>query len=244
MITLKSALLLALLPAAAVSAWVVHHTDLVCGAFRCGTPVPALYVEARSASVFAGACHYNGEYPTQGRELIAGWRLDGASTGNAELDGVELVVAVAGDRNLEEPDAVRRSVVYLDPELDAARADAAVAWLRGKHAALVGEVLEVRRADVSVTRTADAFAVRAGDGVAFEGAALPDRACCSMPSEVWYAPEVELDGRLVGHVETFRLDEPRLGVDTERHDENSAFLGFLPVPRSCCSKPCGETAAP
>jgi hypothetical protein len=240
MLTLKTALLLALLPAGAAAAWVVHHTDLLC----CDAERPGLYVEARSASVFAGACHYNGEYPTQGRELIAGWRLDGTSTGRPELDGVELVAAVAADRNLEEPNAARRSVVYLDPELDPARADAAVAWLREQHAAMLGELLEVRRADVSVTRTGDDFAVRAGEGLAFAGAALPDRACCSMPSEVWYEPEVELGGRLVGRVESFRFVEPRLGVETTRHDENSAFVGELPLPRSCCSAPCAAPAAP
>jgi hypothetical protein len=237
-LTLKSALLLALVPASVGTAWVVHH-----GGLLCGSDEPGVYVEARSASVFAGACHYNGEYPTQGRELIAGWRLDEASTGRAELAGVEVVVAVAGDRNLEEREVTRRSVVYLDPELDAARANATVAWLREAHAAMLGELLEVRRADVSVTRTGDAFAVRAGDGLAFAGAALPDRACCSMPSEVWYEPEVELGGRLVGRVETFRFVEPRLGVETTRHDENSAFLGSLPRALGRCSKPCGEPRA-
>jgi hypothetical protein len=237
MLTLKT--LLNVLVPTGVAVFFVHHTDLLRGAER-----PGLYVEARSASVFAGACHYNGEYPTQGRELIAGWRLDGASTGAPELDGVEVVVAVAGDRNLEEPEVTRRSVVYLDPELDSARADAAVAWLREEHAAMLGELLEVRRADVSVTRTGDDFAVRAGEGLAFAGAALPDRACCSMPSEVWYEPEVELGGRLVGRVESFRFVEPRLGVETTRHDENSAFVGELPLPRSCCSAPCAAPAAP
>lgn len=238
-LTLKSALLLALFPAGVGAAWVVHH-----GGSLCGSDAPGVYVEARSASVFAGACHYNGEYPTQGRELIAGWRLDEASTGSAELDGVELVVAVAGDRNLEEPQVVRRSVVYLDPQLDAARADAAVAWLREEHAELLGELIEVRRVDVTVTRTGDAFEVRAGAGLAFAGAALPDRACCSMPSEVWYEPEIELAGRLVGRVDSFRFSEPRLGVETTRHDENSAFVGSLPLPRACCDAPCGATAAP
>lgn len=238
MITLKSALMLVLVPAATATAWVVHHTDL----FHCRAQ-PGLYVEARSASVFAGACHYNGEYVTQGRELIAGWRLDAASTGRAELAGVEVVAAVAGDRNLEEPECARKSVVYVDSDLDATRAAAAESWLRERHAALLGDVVEVRRADVSVARDGDIFSVHAGDDVRIEGAALPDRACCSMPSEVWYEPEVELGGRVVGRTDTFRLVEPALAVETTRHDENSAFLGCLPRARTCCSKPCGPNEA-
>jgi hypothetical protein len=228
-----------LVPGTVVSAWYAQH-----GGLRCGGARPGVYVEARSASVFAGACHYNGEYVTQGRELIAGWRLDEASTGRAELAGVEIVVAVAGDRNLDEPDCARRSVVYLDCGLDAGRAAASESWLRERHAALLGEVLEVRRAEVSVVREGDAFALRAGDGVRLEGAALPDRACCSMPSEVWYEPEVALRGRVVGHTDTFRLVEPRLGVETTRRDENSAFLGRLPCACSCCGTAGHERATP
>jgi hypothetical protein len=230
MLTAKTLLALALVPAAAVCAWFLD-----CGI--CAAPAPGVYVEARSASVFAGACHYNGERETQGRELIAGWRLDAASTGRSDLDGVELVVAVAADRNLDEPDAARRSVLYLADDLDAERATAAEAWLRATHADLIGELVAVRRADVAVERDGDAFSVRAGEDVAFAGAALPDRACCTMPTQVWYEPEVTVGGRLVGHVERFRLVEPALAANLERHDENSAFLGCLQVPRSCCAVP-------
>ena len=43
-----------------------------------------------------------------GYGAVAGWRLDASSTGRAELAGVEVVAAVAGDRNLEEPDCARK----------------------------------------------------------------------------------------------------------------------------------------
>ena len=46
-----------------------------------------------------------------------------------------------------------------------------------------------------------------------------------MPSQVWYEPEVELEGRLVGHTETFELREPRLGAPLLLRGENSAILG-------------------
>lgn len=233
MLNLKTALMLALIPVAGVTvAKVLGHPG------SCGAALPGLYVEARSASVFAGACHYNSERETQGRELIAGWRLSAASTGDAELDGVELVVAVVADRNLDQADAARRSVLYLPEGLSEVCASAAEAWLRETHAALLGDVVEVRRGDVSVERDGDAFAVRAGEAIAFSGAALPDRECCSMPTQVWYEPEVDVGGRLVGHVDDFRLVESALGADLERHDENSAFLGCLQVPaQSCCAVP-------
>jgi hypothetical protein len=33
------------------------------------------YVEVRTASVFAGACHYNGEVVTTGRDAIMAWNV-------------------------------------------------------------------------------------------------------------------------------------------------------------------------
>ena len=38
------------------------------------TKIAGDYVEARTASVFAGACHYNGELVTTGRDAIMAWR--------------------------------------------------------------------------------------------------------------------------------------------------------------------------
>lgn len=230
MLNLKTALTLLMIPVAGVAV-----SRLLGHPGTCGAALPGVYVEARSASVFAGACHYNGERETQGRELVAGWRLSGASTGDDDLDGVELVVAVVADRNLDQPDAQRRSVLYVPERLSAERSVAAEAWLRATHADLVGELVAVRRVDVAVERDGDAFAVRAGGNVSFAGAGLPDRDCCAMPTQVWYEPEVAVGGRLVGHVERFALVEPALDVRIERHDENSAFLGCLEAPSSCCA---------
>ena len=37
------------------------------------------YVEARTASVFAGACHYNGELTTTGRDALMAWNITAGS---------------------------------------------------------------------------------------------------------------------------------------------------------------------
>jgi hypothetical protein len=43
----------------------------------------------------------------------------------------------------------------------------------------------VRRADVSVDVEDERFAVAVGDVAVLRGGAMPDRACCTMPSNVW-----------------------------------------------------------
>ena len=45
---------------------------VVLSAFATASDLPAgRYVESRTAAVFAGACHYNGEYCADGREAKA-----------------------------------------------------------------------------------------------------------------------------------------------------------------------------
>src|ERR1700722_1556209 len=39
------------------------------------TPIKGDYVEARTASVFAGACHYNGEVMITGRDAVMAWNV-------------------------------------------------------------------------------------------------------------------------------------------------------------------------
>jgi hypothetical protein len=240
--------LLALAPASLVAAkaWICPGA---CPLSLCGTsesaatderaPSSAItgrYVEARSASVFAGACHYGAEYTTQGREAVLAWELEGGSVEGVSLAGVELAAAVRADANLAEPDAARSSVVYLDQDASQAQREAALAWMRREHGALLGDIEEVRTGPLEVELDGDAYRVQAADWVRLEGVAMPDRACCSMPSNVWYGPMVALEGRLVGESSLFAVSDPALGPSFERRAENDAFLGTLAAP-STCSKP-------
>ncbi|HEX8117567.1 MAG TPA: hypothetical protein VF521_09860, partial [Pyrinomonadaceae bacterium] len=53
-----------------------------------GDGLKGVYVEARTASVFAGACHYNGELTTAGREAVMAWSVKEGSWGGVSLAGV------------------------------------------------------------------------------------------------------------------------------------------------------------
>ena len=146
-----------------------------------------LHVDARSASVFAGGCHANSEFASQGRRALLGWRLDGGRQAGVDLSGVTLAAAVSSERNLREG-AARRAVVYLDSHLSAAAAEAALDWLRSNHADVLGEVVAVRRVPVRLEVDGESFELVAGDRIALTGELLADRSCCTMPESVWYAP--------------------------------------------------------
>ena len=65
-----------------------------------GAAIKGTYIEARTAEVFAGACIMNGEAGTTGREALLAWKVDRGSFHGVALNGLSVVVAVAGDVNL------------------------------------------------------------------------------------------------------------------------------------------------
>src|SRR6202158_3858053 len=58
------------------------------------------YVEARTAEVFTGGCIMNSEAQTMGKEAVLAWRVDRGSFNGVSLDGLSVVAALSGDRNL------------------------------------------------------------------------------------------------------------------------------------------------
>src|SRR5215213_10396972 len=122
---------------------------LTCGAAlvssRAGADgVRGVYVEARTASVFAGACHYNGELTTAGREAVLAWSVREGSWGGISLAGVRAVAVVGSEANLNDPAAARRSELIVDSDASAAQAAALARAVESAYRAVLGRVVEVR----------------------------------------------------------------------------------------------------
>ncbi len=195
------------------------------------TTAPAgTYVEARTAAVFAGACHYGGQYTTQGRDALVGWHFAAGEHAGVSLQGVDVVAVIAGEKNLDVAGSKRRSVIYVDADASKASRDAAVAWVRAQHAKLLGKVTEVKVAPVDVGKKKEGFWLTAGKGIELRGSALPERACCNMPYNVWYEPFAPVQDRLVGNAKVFRSDGKDLGRAWSRTDENDVFFGSFGKP--------------
>lgn len=185
------------------------------------------YVEARTASVFAGACHAGGEFTTQGREAVLAWRFTAGVRDGVALAGAEAVALVAADRNLAAADAERpaRSVLLLDEDLAPERRDAVRALLCERYADVLGEVVDVRAADVRFEREGDRFRVAVDGTLELAGETLPDRSCCSMPFLVWYDPFTPLDRAVVGRCDVFSTRDEALDRRWTLRGQNNAFVG-------------------
>src|SRR5581483_8100548 len=86
------------------------------------THIAGDYVEARTASVFAGACHYNGELVTTGHEAIAAWSFSSGTFNGVNLAGVRAVAAIGSEANLGQ-DAARKTELVVDSSATDAQAN-------------------------------------------------------------------------------------------------------------------------
>src|SRR5499427_6763829 len=84
------------------------------------------YVEARTAEVFTGGCIMGSEAETVGKQAVLAWKVDRGTFNGIAIDGLSVVAAVSGDRNLgmtemggEKP--VVRSAIYVDQRANAAQ---------------------------------------------------------------------------------------------------------------------------
>lgn len=64
------------------------------------------YVETRTASVFAGACHYNGELTTTGRDALMAWNVVSGSWRGVDLAGSGLWQSSAGSATSPKTDRI------------------------------------------------------------------------------------------------------------------------------------------
>src|SRR5947209_18324484 len=182
------------------------------------------YVEARTASVFAGACHYNGELTTTGRDALMAWNIAAGSWDGVSLAGVRALAVVGADANLVDARAARRSELVVDSSATDAQAAALLRAFKSRYAGALGEVVFVRRAPVIFRHDAATYSVGTSS-VALNVEAMPDNLCCRMPQLVWYEPLVLVEGRKVGYTRKATYAGGPAGDSWERAGENGAFYG-------------------
>src|SRR5678810_178398 len=91
------------------------------------------YVEVRTASVFAGACHFNGEVVTTGREAMMAWNVTSGRWQGVDLTGVRVLAIVSSDANLAETNAERRSEIVIDSSASRAQSLACLLYTSPSH---------------------------------------------------------------------------------------------------------------
>lgn len=183
------------------------------------------YVEVRTASVFAGACHYNGEVTTTGRDALMAWNVKAGQWREVNLAGVSVVAIVTSDTNLSDSDAARRSEIVIGSSASDEQSRAILEALKSKYASSLGKIVSVRRGPLSFEHEGKTYSVTANNVASIDVEAMPNDLCCKMPNLVWYSPLVPLENRKVGYTTRARYAGDGIGDAWQRSGENSAFYG-------------------
>jgi hypothetical protein len=187
------------------------------------------YVEARTCSVFAGACHYNGELMVAGREAIQAWDFTQGQYQNIDLAGVKAVAVVACDANLSEESAARQSEIYIDASATPSQAKAVEALLRNRCGDELGNVIDIRTGSILFVHENGTYQVQAPGFAALSVKGMPNDECCKQPNLVWYTPLMHLNHRKVGYTQNAAYLGSTVGDSWQRCGENSAFYGSFTI---------------
>lgn len=189
------------------------------------SPITGDYVEARTASVFAGACHFNGEYMCTGRDAIMAWNFTGGAWNGTPLAGVKAMAVVTASDNLADPSFPHKTEIVVDASASQAQASAVVSALEAQCATSLGTVVSVHRAAVSFADQDRQYTASSPNFGSIVTQPMPDDACCTQPSLVWYEPLMHLTGRKVGFTQDAAYTAGALADPWERAGENGAFYG-------------------
>jgi hypothetical protein len=187
------------------------------------------YVEARTAEVFAGGCIMSSEAETIGRQAVLAWRIRSGGFNDIALDGLAVMAAVSGDRNLgireiggAAPAWVKASVI-VDERATAPQREALVGFVKAAARALIDEVVEVRTAPIRFEASPHEIEVSgAGARLAVQRHMHHDPSCGAMQ---WFHPFSAGADAALGFTDVNSFSGSALGTKWSHPNKRSGFVG-------------------
>lgn len=198
------------------------------------------YIEARTASVYVGACFANSEAGLVGQEAVLGWQVANGSWNGVPLAGLSVVGVVRAKDTLgataNNPAA---SIVIVDQKATAEQARALVSFVRSNAPELFSRVLHVERAPIQF-QVGESVAAATGNGHEFHGPTArlvvgdfarvvtraihhSDATCAN--AEIYYPPLAPLSQAEPAFVTTHEYKGNGLGSTWSVPNRPSAFVG-------------------
>jgi hypothetical protein len=190
--------------------------------------VSGTYVEARTAEVFTGGCIMGSEAETVGRQAVLAWKVGRGSFNGISLDGLSVVAAVAGDRNLgiQEIGGAKaniRSSVFVDDRANAAQRIALVAMATELSKGTVGTVVSVTSTPIQFADQDHAVHVAAGQVALDVNKHIPHDPSCG--AQQWFHPLSSVVDATVGVADQNAFTGTGLGTKWSDPNRRSAFFG-------------------
>jgi hypothetical protein len=190
--------------------------------------VTGAYVEARTAEVFTGGCIMNSEAETVGKQAVLAWKVDHGSFNGIAIDGLSVVAAVSGDRNLgmqemggEKPTV--RTAMFVDQRANPAQRIALVAMANELSKGLVGTIVQVTSTPIQFADHGSEINVSAGQvALDVNKHITHDPTCGAM---LWFHPLASIDDATVGVADQHLFTGSALGTKWSDPNKRSAFFG-------------------
>ncbi len=193
-----------------------------------GSGVSGSYVEARTAEVFTGGCMMGSQAETMGREAVLAWRVDRGGFNGIALDGLSVVAAVAGDKNLgiEEiggEKSVSRSTVFVDDRANPAQRLALVAMASELSNGTLGTIVGVASSPIRFEESHALIDVSAGLATLQVAKHQPHEETCGAMQ--WFHPLASVDAAEIGLAAEHAFRGIGLGTKWSDPNKRSAFFG-------------------
>ncbi len=189
--------------------------------------VTGQYVEARTAEIFTGGCIMGSEAETMGKQAVLAWKIDRGTVNGVSVDGLSVVAALSGDKNLGLYEigggrAVVRSVVYVDERANPAQRIALVAMAHDLTKS-IGTIVSVTAAPIRFADAAQEIHV-ATSNVALDVSKVMthDPSCGAMQ---WFHPLASVDQATMGVADVHSFSGSALGTKWSDPNKRSAFFG-------------------
>jgi hypothetical protein len=186
------------------------------------------YVEARTAEIFTGGCIMGSEAETVGKQAVLAWKVDRGSFNGVSLDGLSVVAAVAGDKNLgiQEIGGGRanvRSAVFVDERANSTQQIALVAMASELSNGTVGNIVQVTPAPIQFADRGQVVHVSTSQvALAVNKVMTHDPTCGAMQ---WFHAFVPSAQATMGVAEQNAFSGAILGTKWSDPNKRSAFFG-------------------
>ena len=190
--------------------------------------VSGAYVEARTAEVFTGGCIMNSEAETMGRQAVLAWKVDRGWFDGIALDGLSVVAALAGDRNLGMPEMGGeipevKSALFVDERANAAQRLALVAMVHELSHGIVGTIVQVAPAPIAFADHGSEIAVSAPNVTLEVNKHMTHDPTCG--AQQWFHPLSAVNEATIGVADQHLFTGSVLGTKWSDPNKRSAFFG-------------------
>ena len=193
-----------------------------------GKSLSGAYVEARTAEVFTGGCIMNSEAETVGKQAVLAWKVDSGSFNGIAIDGLSVVAAISGDRNLgmqemggEKPTV--RSAIFVDQRANPAQQLALVAMATALSNGVVGTIVQVSSVPIQFADHGSEISVSAGQVALDVNKHMTHDPSCG--AQQWFHPLASVDAATIGVASQHLFTGASLGTKWSDPNKRSAFFG-------------------